>query len=399
MDLRSDHPYWLLEHGLMKSYPSLNENVSTDVAIIGAGVTGSLVAWHLNKAGLDVTIVDKRHVGTGSTAASTSLLQYEIDTPLVKLKEKVGEEAAVKSYLMCRQSIYDLETIINGLKDETFFKRRSSFQFATLQKHVPALEAEYNARKKAGISVEWLNDLDIQNTFGFTKGAGILSKDAAEIDAYALTHALLNSCKKKSVHIYDHTKVEEINHTKRGVELITNTLNKIKAKKLVIACGYESQQYIRQKVQTLHSTYAIISEPFNGNKFWYKNALIWETAIPYLYLRTTETNRILIGGKDEYFRGANKRDAFIPQKKKQLEKSFASLFPDIPFKTDFQWAGTFASTKDGLPYIGSVKQHPNTYFALGFGGNGITFSVIAAQMIRDFICGKRVEKNVFGFDR
>ncbi|MEX6689367.1 FAD-dependent oxidoreductase [Danxiaibacter flavus] len=399
MDLRSDYPYWLLEHGLMKSYPSLNENVSTDVAIIGAGVTGSLVAYHLNKAGFDVTIVDKRHVGTGSTAASTSLLQYEIDTSLVKLKEKVGESAAIESYLVCRQSIYDLEEIIHHLKDETSFKKRNSFQFASTQKHVPALEAEYNARKAAGIKVEWLSDIDIQNKFGFRKGGGILSRDAAEIDAYALTHALLNSCIKKSVRIYDHTKVEEIHHVKRGVELITDSQKKIRAKKLVIACGYEAQQYIRQKVQTLHSTYAIISEPFNNSKFWHRNSLIWETAVPYLYLRTTATNRIVIGGKDEYFRGSKKRDALIPQKTKQLERSFASLFPDIPFKTDFQWAGTFASTKDGLPYIGSVKQHPHTYFALGFGGNGITFSVIAAQMIRDFICRGKRGKNVFGFER
>ncbi len=377
----------------------MNGNVSTDVAIIGAGVTGSLVAYHLNKAGLDVTIVDKRHVGTGSTAASTSLLQYEIDTPLVKLKEKVGEQAAIKSYLMCLQSIYDLEALANKLKDETFFKRRNSFQFASTKKDIPALEAEYNARKKAGIRIDWLTDIDIQHKFGFSKEAGVLSKDAAEIDAYALTHALLGSCRKKSVHIYDHTKVEEIHHTKRGVELITDGQKKIKAKKIVIACGYEAQQYLRRKVQTLHATYAIISEPFNDNKFWYKNALIWETAIPYLYLRTTQTNRVLIGGKDEYFRGANKRDTVIPQKTKQLEKSFAALFPHIPFKTDFQWAGTFASTKDGLPYIGSVKQHPNTYFALGFGGNGITFSLIAAQMITDFICGKKTEKNFFDFDR
>ena len=111
MNLRSHYPYWLLRHGIINNYPSLDSDVKTTVAIVGAGISGALVAWHLCKAGFDVVVVDRRHVGWGSTAASTSLLQYEIDTPLHQLKEKVGEEHAVKSYLLCRQAIYKLEDI------------------------------------------------------------------------------------------------------------------------------------------------------------------------------------------------------------------------------------------------------------------------------------------------
>ena len=69
-----------------------------------------------------------------------------------------------------------------------------------------------------------------------------------------------------------------IHQHKRGVELITENGKKIKAKKLVIACGYESQKYLPYKVETLKSTYCIASEPFSYNDFWYKNCLIWETA-------------------------------------------------------------------------------------------------------------------------
>jgi glycine/D-amino acid oxidase-like deaminating enzyme len=68
--------------------------------------------------------------------------------------------------------------------------------------------------------------------------------------------------------------------------------------------------------------------------------------------------------------------------------------------TDFKLAGSFAATKDGLPYIGSVRERPNTYFALGFGGNGITFSVIAAEIFGDLLSGKANRNaNLFSFDR
>ena len=76
------------------------------------------------------------------------------------------------------------------------------------------------------------------------------------------------------------------------------------------------------------------------------------------------------------------------------------MFPEIPFVTDMSWAGTFSATADGLPYIGMYPNKPNMYFALGYGGNGITFSMIAAQVIGNLITGKvdpRAE--LFGFDR
>ena len=153
-------------------------------------------------------------------------------------------------------------------------------------------------------------------------------------------------------------------------------------------------------MQELDATYAIASEPFSENKFWYKNALIWETATPYLYLRTTSDNRILMGGKDIPFSNPDKRDSLLIQKAKSLEQSFSKLFPGMLFKTDFKWAGTFASTKDGLPYIGSIPQRPNTYFALGFGGNGITFSAVAANIIKDLLMGKKNrDAALFRFDR
>src|SRR6478609_9653582 len=112
MDLRSDYPFWLLKDGIITSYPSLNKDLDTEIVIIGAGITGALMAYYLGKAGFKVVIVDRRHVGMGSTAASTGLLQYEIDTPLRKLISLVGEKNAVRSYALCVAAITKLHGIV-----------------------------------------------------------------------------------------------------------------------------------------------------------------------------------------------------------------------------------------------------------------------------------------------
>ncbi|OQP56934.1 hypothetical protein A3860_10180 [Niastella vici] len=399
MDLRSDYPFWLLDRGIIHSYPSLLQDVRADVAIMGAGISGALAAWYLCQAGFKTEIVDKRHVGMGSTAASTALLQYEIDTPLAELINKRGESDAVRSYLLCLKAIYDLETIC-GQWPEVAFTKRPSMQYASHRKDVPLLKREYELRKQYGIAVQWLPETGIREKFGFNKEAAILSRDAAEVKAYSLTHALLHRCQGLGLEVYDHTAVTTFHENKRGVELVTEEGKRIKARKLVIACGYESAQYIPQKIQTLQSTYAIISEPCPTDHHWHQNALIWETAQPYLYLRTTADNRILVGGKDDDFADARRRDKALPAKAKALEQAFKKLFPAIHFRTDFKWAGTFGSTRDGLPYIGSLPGKPHTYFALGLGGNGITFSVLAAQIITSLALGLPDDNaRLFGFNR
>jgi glycine/D-amino acid oxidase-like deaminating enzyme len=281
MDLRSDFPFWLLDKGIIHTYPSLLKDTRADIVVMGAGISGALTAWHLCRAGFKVIVVDKRHVGMGSTAASTALLQYEIDTPLAELITLRGERDAVKSYLLCLQALYDLENIC-GQWPEVVFTRKPSLQYASFKKDLPLLKKEYELRKQYGIAVQWLNKAGIKEKFGFNKEGAILSRDAAEVKAYSLTHALLHRCKPFGLEVYDHTAIEHFQENRHGVELVTDQGKKIRARKLVIACGYESAQYIPQKVQTLQSTYCIISEPGNTDAHWYHNALIWETAHPYL---------------------------------------------------------------------------------------------------------------------
>jgi glycine/D-amino acid oxidase-like deaminating enzyme len=174
----------------------------------------------------------------------------------------------------------------------------------------------------------------------------------------------------------------------------------VKAKKLIIACGYESLQYVPQKIANIHSTYATVSEPLDKKYFWHRNSLVWETATPYMYFRVVSGNRILVGGRDDPYHRPHMLPSVINKKTSQLKSTFLKKFPHIPLKPDLSWAGAFAVTKDGLPYIGTIPERPNTYFALGFGGNGITFSVIAAEILHDLVQDKKNENaRLFAFNR
>ena len=400
MDLHSDYPFSLIKHGLVESYPQLQGDRKAEIVVMGAGITGALAAWYLCKAGYDVLVVDRRHVGMGSTAASTSLLQYEIDTPLFKLASIIGDKKAASSYLLCIEAIYNLQNICRQVKGDAGFELKESFQFASSARDAKALKKEMDIRARHGIKVEWIDSATIRENFGFNAPAGLLSPDAGQVDAYALTHLLLKECLSMGATVFDTTEVVDIKSGPEKVVLKTARGNRITAAHLVIACGYESQRYLHKKVEKFHSTYAIISKPLGPYEYWYHNCLIWETAQPYLYLRVTPDGRAVIGGKDDSFRDPERRDRSLPKKAVALQAAFRKLFPTTPFATDFKWAGVFATTKDGLPYIGTVRGHPRQFFALGFGGNGITFSEIAARILVDHLKGKSNPcQTLFSFDR
>ena len=351
---------------------------------MGGGITGALVTYRLINAGWKVTVIDKRNIGMGSTAASTALLQYEIDTPLGDLMEKVGQKRAIDSYLACYQSINELEQIIRTENFHVGFKKRFSLQYASYEKDTVKLEKEAELRNKIGIPVELWEKAEIEEKFRLKAPKAIFSKQAAQLDPFLLTHAIFQR-KDENLQVYDRTKVMDIQPGKSRIVLKTDTGKKIIAHYLIIAAGYESQQYIPYPVVDLLTTYAIISEPIACSEAWYKNALIWETKTPYLYMRTTSDSRIIVGGRDDEMQDSRKRKKRLPRKAMKLAEDFHQLMPHLFFHTDFAWAGTFGSTTDSLPYIGSIRQMPRTFFALGFGGNGITFSILAADILLSLI--------------
>ena len=389
MDLKSNEPFWLVKNGILNSYPSLKETVECEVLVIGGGITGSLIAHQMVKDGYETVLIDRREIGNGSTSATTSMLQYEIDVPLYELIDQIGEEGAVKAYKACSQSIEDLDKITQELNSEAGFERKESLYYASKKKDVSWLKKEFEARKNAGFNIKWIEKEEIleryefENTFG-----GILSSQGASVDAFHLAHELLEYNSKKGLRVYDKTEMDSV-EIKKGFNLVTTkTGQKIKAQKIIYAIGYESAHLIKEKFVDLKSTFAMVSEIDEKGSEKLNNTLFWNTSDPYLYMRTTSDGRVLIGGGDEDFRDPEKRDAMIDKKEKEILGDLKDLLPNYHFYTDFTWAGTFGETKDGLPYIGEHKDFPNSYFVLGFGGNGITFSVTGMEMASAFMKNK-----------
>lgn len=252
------------------------------------------------------------------------------------------------------------------------------------------MEKEFEVRKEHGFPVKWISAAAIEKKFGIKNTwGGIRSEQGGSIDAFRMAHDLLLYNSKKGLKIFNKTNIKSTKNIKNGVVVNTETGHTIKAKTVIYCTGFESVELIKDKFVDLLSTYAMVGERLEDDQKKLNDTLFWSTADPYIYMRTTDDNRLLIGGEDEDFVDAEKRDALIPEKVKKLQKYLTKILPDYDFMPDLTWAGTFGETKDGLPYIGKHPNFENTYFVLGFGGNGITFSVIGMEVISDLLKDKK----------
>lgn len=401
MDLLSPHPFWPLADGLPGSFPALEENLDCGALVLGGGVTGALVAWHLAEAGIDTVVLDRRDVAHGSTAGSTSLLQYEIDTPLEELMRRMEPAAAVACYRRSHEAVLAMGTLVRRLRLDCSYEPKASLFLARSPRHVVRLRREYEARRDAGLRVAWWDRATLRARSALPHPAAILSADAAQIDAYRFTYGLLSAAAKRTCRVFDRSSARSVQWTRTGLTIRCDGGRRIRARHLVFATGYEADALVDPPVTRLHSTFAVASEPVASFPGWPENqCLIWDNGRPYTYLRTTFDRRVIIGGGDEPFRNPAARDRLVAAKASALVRRIRRLFPALPFQPSCAWAGTFAETADGLPFLGRHPHFPRCWFALGYGGNGITYSLIAAECIRDGMLGRPSEdERLFGFSR
>jgi glycine/D-amino acid oxidase-like deaminating enzyme len=174
VDLKSGYPFWAVKNGLMTAFPPLREDKRCEIAIVGGGITAALTARELAAHGHDVCIVEQRDIGWGSTAASTALLQYEIDVHLVDLTKRHGEDNATLAYRACASAIDQLNDVARAVRD-VGFARCDSLYYASRPWHVRRLRAEGEARRRIGLDSRFLEREEIDDRYGIEAPAALLT--------------------------------------------------------------------------------------------------------------------------------------------------------------------------------------------------------------------------------
>ena len=379
-NLRTGHSVWEGRRVEQVRHRPLAANIETEVLVIGAGITGAMIADVLTQAGAEVVVIDRRHDPVkGSTVASTALVQYEIDTPLCMLTRKIGRNKAMRAWRRSRLAVESVAARLHelGVPD---VERRDGLYLAGNTLDADGLEREHAARRSAGLPDCLLSRKQLKERFGISRSAALLGYGNLVIDPRKAAHALLAEAVRNGARVFAPVLIDDVQCHARSATAVTDGGHEIRCRYVVMATGYEFPKSVPARGHKIISTYAIATVP-QPKRLWPEQCTIWEASDPYLYLRTTPEGRIICGGEDEEFVDEDRRDKLLEKKTRTLQRKLAKMFPNVSTRLDFAWAGSFGQSSNGLPTIGPIPRMAHCFAALGYGGNGITYSRIAADVI------------------
>lgn len=399
LDLRTGRPVWFAYRVPAVPASRLARDAKADVAVIGMGISGAMIAEALTGQGLDVICLDRRGPMLGSTAATTALVQFEVDQPLSRLSAMIGRTKAERAWRRSRLAVESLFARITDLGISCRVGRRSSLYLAGNVLGQGGLADERAARLQAGIAARHLTPKPLAELFGVERNGALFSHGNLTLDPRALTAGLLLKARERGARFHAPTEATRVTSSRDAVSVETKDGPIVTAAHAVLATGYELMEMVPQAEHRIVSTWAIATRP-QPKRLWRDEAFIWEASDPYLYMRATRDGRVICGGEDEDFSDEEKRDALIGAKSARLSKKLKKLFPQLDADAEFAWTGSFGATRTGLPYIGPIPHSPRVHAVMGYGGNGITYSQIASEVIASALAGRDdSDADLYAFNR
>jgi glycine/D-amino acid oxidase-like deaminating enzyme/nitrite reductase/ring-hydroxylating ferredoxin subunit len=367
----------------MSRYRLLDRNLTVDVAIIGAGITGLTAAYLLKRAGRTVAVIDRGRAGGVDTTHTTAHVTCVTDLDLSELVKRFGRDHAQAAWDAGLAALSEIDTIVADNAIDCHWEWVPGYKFAAL--NADTKKEAGRLQQEAALALELGFDARFMDAVPFFERPGVEFAGQARLHPRKYLAALAALIDGDGSHVFEHTESEEVVDEPLSVRAGGHT----------IACGYVviathtpltgkttiASATLFQTKLYLYSTYVL-----GGRvpKETVPDALYWDTADPYHYLRLDphrDFDYAIFGGQDHKTGQASDTEACY----RALERTLRQFIPRIDIS--HRWSGQVIETNDGLPFIGETSSRQ--FAATGYAGNGMTFGTLAGLMARDAALGRR----------
>ena len=403
--LRIGTSYWLDQFtGRAPRFPPLRGRHDAEVVVIGGGITGCLAGQRLARAGIRVVVLEGERVGRGSTAASTALIMQEPDVDFRDLASRYGDARTRRIWMRSRHSLRGFTSLLKRNRIAASLEATPSVYWTSDPVSAKDLERESSRRRRARLRAKWLSADGLHQLTGISGAGGILTPGNALVDPYRACIGVADSAVDAGARIFEHSPARRVTGGRTGVRVALER-GEVLADWAIIATGYATPEFKPLAGRfRMTTTYVIATPPIAAatrRRMGLGRVMLWDTEVPYHYARWTPDRRLILGGEDEPRRHVRNRHAALERHATSLTSHLVSLFPVLEgTKPEYAWEGLFATSPDGLPYIGPHRRYPRQLFALGYGGNGMTFGYMAGEILQRYVLEKETEEDRFyGFSR
>lgn len=379
--------YWIASTP-QTNYPMLEDNIKTDILVVGGGITGITNAYFLQKEGFNVTLIDSYRIAMSTSGHTTAKITSLHDLKYSKLIKQLGSDGARKYGEINQRAIAIIEKIIHENNIKCDFSHQSSYVYTQDKQYIPKIEYEVKSAQSIGLPASYVTSISLPMEIE----AAVCFANQAQFHPRKYLLALAEIFVKKGGHIYENTTAIDIHEDK---QCITSTRNefKITSDKVIIAShfpfydggGFYSARMFAERSYGL-AVKADVKVP-GGMYISYED--------PIRSIRTQpldKDDQLLIFSGEHHKTGQDSRESSHYENLiKFAETTFAAT--EVPYR----WSAHDYTVMSEIPYIGPITSNKhNVFVATGFQKWGMTTSTVSAMIIKDIITnGKSDVEDVY----
>jgi glycine/D-amino acid oxidase-like deaminating enzyme/nitrite reductase/ring-hydroxylating ferredoxin subunit len=373
-------PYWM--ESSLPRFSKLERNARVDVVVVGGGITGLTTAYLIAKAGRSVALLERGRCAEIDTGHTTAHLTMVTDLTLAELVGRFGRNHGQAVWDAGLAAINQIDMIV---RDENI---ACAFAWVPGYLHHPIGstpdEGVEMFTHEAALAMELGFDATFVSNVPLVGGPGVRFENQARFHPRLYLAGLARALSAGGGQIYEHSAADEfcddpLSVTSNGHTLSCDAIVLATHTPLIGNASIASATLFQTKL-ALYTSYVVAGRVPSGSV---PDALFWDTADPYHYLRL-DTHRgfdvVIVGGEDHKTGQSSDTNVCYDR----LERTALALVPGI--EITHRWSGQVIATPDGLPYIGDTA--PRQFAATGFAGNGMTFGTLGGMMAADRVASR-----------
>jgi len=384
--------YWLDRFPASRrpSYPQHRGHLQTDVAIVGGGAIGCVVAYVFRAAGVDVALFESGRLAEREAAGASGIVVHEPDTDLQKLIKQHGLRDGRHLYQTARRGSLEYLASIRRLRIDCGMLLGDAIHVSSGPEGAERLRREYAARRDAGLDIASIGGSALSRLTG-SNGFALRTHDNATLDPYRATLGFAKAAAARGARIFERSPVTRVRPKRRTVDIKTQT-GTVVAAKVVLATGFQTDDFkpLRRRFVPADG-YAVLTPELPAGvrrEMTPQNLIVRDTASPDHWLRWVG-NRVLYTGAAQPRVAERARERAIVQRTGQLMYELSVMHPAISgVVPDYSWDVPFSQTVDGIPYFGPHRNYPHHMFAFGGGPGGLGLAFTAARILLRHYLGR-----------
>ena len=367
------------------SYPRHKGPLSSDVVVVGGGLTGCAAAYAFAAAGIQVTLVEAGRIGQGATGAVAGWISEDPGVGFVELEKLMGVRLARHAFQAWRRAALDFAALLRRLDIQCHLESHSALTVALSPEQIARLKKEQKARLDAGLEAPALNARAVGGEVALGGAFGLRGREGATIDPYRACLGLAKAAAERGARIYEQSPMKRITFNRKTADVHTAG-GPIRTQRVVVATSVPSGVF-----QSLarhfwfRANYLALTEPVPAKlrrELGKRATVVRDSADPPHIVRWLDDERLLVSGADTEVPQARLKDKVIVQRTGQLMYELSVLYPEISgLQPAYGWSVDYARTAEGLPYFGPHRNFPHQLFAFGDSSHSVTGAYLASRIL------------------